>query len=421
LRFAEELGDEENLPLPDAPVTPLPPSQLKVFRFDVLSVRPGNNGNAPGQATAFDPDDPIGPGGEVKGILRGRNLRNLSLDFGDGVELSKITYHPSGDRAEVSLKIDPDAEAGPRTLRVKDGCNRVVEIEEAFTIDGPPPEPDEDPLTAEFTPRCGYQGQRKCITFAGNNLAGAGVKFGAGIRVQSTKYSAANDEMKVDIEIDRLAEPGPRDVTLFMADCRSVVLDDKFIVERAAGSPPARFILAAEPKLKASECDPGTPGTDDDDDDGDDDDDDGPDDPALPPSSGSGGSLHVPDASGSEMPTGTDEPPSQDPPDYLKEYIPESRIRPYRPHPWPEPYHLARRSTTEVPVLLNKGQSVKTAYLLSRSSPRNLIPLKGRKQAGRRVTMTFDTAEAAPGEYELVKIMSDNSVEHVPLAVVLKV
>ena len=70
---------------------------------------------------------------------------------------------------------------------------------------------------------------------------------------------------------------------------------------------------------------------------------------------------------------------------------------------------------------LKPEQKVKAAWVVSKSEPFKVLKSADIRHEGTHVTMFFEsTAQAPQGTYDLVKWMSDNSVEHVEDAVSCK-
>jgi hypothetical protein len=394
LRLAEEEGKEENLQFVATPVAPLPPAPPRVFKVDVIAhIRSGT-----AEKVVHQPGDKTMPGDILTAVASGLNLRSGSWDLGDGLELKDIQYDTSGQRVFMTLRVGTNAKPGARNLLIKDDYNRIFTLDNALTLDACA-SPALDPLDqADFEPRCGYQGQQKTIKFTGKKLVGTGVSFASGIRVLRTAYFGDGNNMNVDIDIGGTAEPGEHTVTLFTADCRSLELCGKFTVEKALPSPPATINIV-QTSTPTCECAPPMPVE-----------------PCPPTTSYQGPSDQ---AAGLAAPPQTQD---QSPPQHVQEICKAHGISPlkdYSVHSWKEPCELKRKGC-KVVIDLQPGQSVKQAYLVLKSDPQKTIKSTDLQQQGTRLTMLFDPSSAPAGEYGLVKIMNDDSVEYVPSAGILK-
>lgn len=199
---------------------------------------------------AREPVDVIYPGDEIKVVLLGRQLRDLSLDFGEGVQAKKIQYDPSGRKAEAIVKVAIDAEAGSRDLLVKDANKKMQSISNALTIENRVQQQQPGDLeVSDLCPACGHQGESLTVTVKGSGLRGAAISFGSGIMMNSTTYRD-DGSMEATIAIDRRAQEGERAVHLYRFDCQTATAPKKFKVVPARPSPFLEVAVRETPVYK---------------------------------------------------------------------------------------------------------------------------------------------------------------------------
>ena len=99
----------------------------------------------------------------------------------------------------------------------------------------------------------------------------------------------------------------------------------------------------------------------------------------------------------------------------------QSTVKSYSEHTWPTALELRKDMSPWVEVIINPGQSVKSAWLVSSSTPVKILKCKRKEQKGNHVKMLFESPPPkAPRKYDLFKFMNDDSCERVPNAVIFQ-
>jgi hypothetical protein len=256
---AEQVGKEENVIWPRSGST-----VERTLSANVLAVDWTEHFHD-GKWLARQPADVIYPGDKIKVVLLGRQLRDLSLDFGEGFHAKKIQYDPSGRKAEAIVKVASDAEAGSRDLLVKDANKKKQSISNALTIENRVQQQQlVDLEVSDLCPACGHQGESLTVTVKGSGLRGAAISFGSGIMMNGTTYRD-DETMEATIAIDRRAQEGERTVNLYRFDCQTATAPKKFKVAPARPSPFLEVAVRETPSYKdpcEEETDEQTKGSD---------------------------------------------------------------------------------------------------------------------------------------------------------------
>ena len=352
--------------------------------------------------------DEIFPGDEVKMVLWGSFAHlPLSLEFDSDITVEGTDYDPSKRKVVALVRVSDTATSGPHSLLIEDCEGQKRTIHNALFISAPvqKPTPDEFKVT-DMDPHCGHQGQTKCVKFTGEGLSGCGVCFGKGnnIRTKGTTYSDGGKTMEAEIVISRRARIGQYPVMLFMADGRSAMPPKKFEVFAEMQSALATFEVRQAPE-QIDECEQEHTTT------------------------GGPGSMEqemAHDATATDQQTQTETeayPVASCPPTVKAVLEPEgiTKINEYKKDSSSQPEKWQKGRDRKLEWELKPEQKVKAAWVVSKSEPFKVLKSPDIRHEGTHVTMFFEsTAQVPPGTYDLVKLMSDESVEHVEDAVICK-
>jgi hypothetical protein len=139
-------------------------------------------------------------------ITGGHLIGVVSLDFGPQIHWSNLIVKSDAELT-VDIYIESSAGLGPRDVSVTTAGGESNKLQ--FTVLSSKPAP----AIAYLSPNSGHQGESLELSIAGANLSGfTSVHFGPGI-VQ--RYTLATDSLiRVGVDIDFLASPGVRNVTV---------------------------------------------------------------------------------------------------------------------------------------------------------------------------------------------------------------
>ncbi len=461
-RLADEAGDEENLPLPCTPpaANSGPLSVISKIDYDPAEWQ-------------LDPTSPTQPQLAKLRFIGSGLAGGFSPEFlgAPGLKIIDMDVERSGEIATSTVRIDPSTPPGFWDVRVKNSAGIQKTFTDAVELTEPVPVPDpydKDAITLE--PDFGHQGQTLDVMIQGGGVgAGAGLRFARDIQVYRLEYPDKGGILAT-LKIPRGAAPGKVAVEVFIADCRQADLPKPFCI-RECPDEPVRIKITTQcdcvGDLPGGPCHPGgtTAGH-------------GPGPTSSPP-----GTTTTPpysDPGGQTTETTASKPPAGilDPlnaraeslniaqsalKEKVKELIAETKKKGatkaflataqqviasnntliaewadeaelifaansagYVCHTWAEPYRLPRSRQCAIPVGLDRGQGIRVAYLLPKgdsTAPLKHTRLEYRESQDPAAPLTavilFDTSASGAGEYDLIKLMEDGSVHHVPLCVVL--
>jgi hypothetical protein len=438
-RIAEEVGDEENLPLPPVPAIPNAGLQSVISKIEPI-------------APADDNDLFRWEMGSRKAKLRviGRNLCNgFSLDFLGplGLSVQRIDVDKKTcETAIVTVDIAPGTQAGPWDVRVKNSGGLQQTFAAAIKLAQQRTVPTKFVANqTNMNPASGTQGQRvPNFTLNGPNIGtGVNVRFARDVRVISVSYPPAGG-LIADLEISRNAEPGDVDVEVYSADCGRATLSQKFTILKSPDLP-AIFKVTTKCEcgqdLHEGPCPPPVGKY--------------PDDApanvveALRAKSDSlktdSTALAKARQKAKEAAKAACIAYKEDPPITEEELltkliaqIPErskegqqiANLSKYVGRSSTNPVEASLGSECAIRGLLERSETIVAAYLLPKGKDKPLLKNRGDvdyypvpepdSPLPVSATIVFDTSDLEPGEYELAKIMSDGSLHHVLQCAILR-